>query len=124
MKTLNIFIIAQPYIDKYLRPPAYLFHLIRRRLWDFLERRPLQNQITGDYTALPYEDSEKNKKAKSAVFYQLGQQVLFSLLGISGIILTLYLHHQGMQDYIIYSGSGTAVSFLLLLYRSFRPLRL
>ncbi len=116
--SLNIFILAKPYIDKQLRDPAYFLQIIRRRLWQLIEGRA---NFTQQITNNPFDWEKQlnaDRKAKAVAQYQLGQQLLFAILGLSGTIITIYLHQNNIQEYLFYSIYGTAVSFALLLYRS------
>ena len=119
--SLNIFMIAKPYIDRHLRLPSYFFSLLRKRIWYFLEHVPVKSDENS--VLVQKEEINRYRASSSSLYYQLGQQVLFALLGLGGLGLALYLKQQGpeTEEYAYYSAYGALASFIFLLYRNFFP---
>lgn len=114
---MNVFIIARPYLEKYMgRPVGGIFRLIRNRNWSALSaiisqassRRPMGREI------------QKESRVTSQSYYRLGQQVILGATGISFSVIATILLLNDFQDYARVALFCAGFAYIVLLLKMWK----
>ncbi len=114
-KNLNIFIVARPHVDRYIRHSFAISNFWRYKNWQRLIQQVSKNLSRNTFQP----PIERHNAHSSRRYYQLGQQALFASLSIFFFLLSIHLNERSLFEFSRWSIYAASTNFGLFVYRLF-----